>query len=163
VLELLPRHLAPQQRFVVRRQHLGARSKLPANERFDGVGKEPRGILLVDDVQVGARTEVGEQQEAVLQILRVDLRGVHPGVAQQACDVEERTAVLLVRRCIHGDVGPSIVQRCTEITAEACVGGCALEPECGAAQDLAQPRVERGKTVVHGVNSAILAPAPQLP
>ena len=47
--------------------------------------------------------EVGQQQEAALEVLREHLRRVHARVAQQRGDVHERPAVLLRRRRVHRD------------------------------------------------------------
>jgi hypothetical protein len=93
--------------------------------------------------------EVGEQQVAAREVLREHLGCVQPRFPQQAGNVHERSRVLAVGRRVHGDEGRAVVAEDTEIAAEARVGGGALEPERGAAQHLAQPRVERGKAVVH--------------
>ena len=47
--------------------------------------------------------EVGQQQEAAIEVGREYLRRVHARVDQQPGNVDERPAVLLARRGVHGD------------------------------------------------------------
>ena len=55
-------------------------------------------------VEIGARAEVGEEQEAALEIVPRALRGAWtPARAQQRRDVHERPAVLHRRRRVHRD------------------------------------------------------------
>jgi len=60
-------------------------------------------VALVERGEVSRRAEVGEQQEAVLQVLRQHARCVQACLVQQGSDTHERPRVLLRRRGVHGD------------------------------------------------------------
>ena len=75
------------------------------------------------------RAEVGEQQEAAVEVLREDRGRVHAGVGQQRGNVHERAAILLRRRRVHRDQrraparARGVGERDAEIAAKARVGG----------------------------------------
>ncbi len=140
-------HLAPQQRFVVGRQLARLRGELPADQGLGGVAEKPRRVLRVELVQVGARAEVGEEEEALRQILREDLGGVHAGLAQQACHVHEGPAILLVRRRGHRDDRAALGIAHAEVAAEARVLGSGGQAEAIVAGF--QPQV-RGQPALEG-------------
>ena len=74
--------------------------------------------------EVGGGAEVGEQQKALLQILRQYRRRIEAGLAQQVRDLDERPAVLLLRRRIHDDAALAAVGKTdAEIAAKTGVGG----------------------------------------
>ena len=64
----------------------------------------------------------------------VDLGRVQPRVAQQARDVDERSAVLPVRRRVHGDETAAVRQANAEIAPETRVLGRRGKAERGVVQ-----------------------------
>ena len=120
-------HLAPQKRFVVRRQLARPRGALPANQRLDGIAEERVGILVVDNMQIGPRAQIGEKQETGLEVLGKDARCVHAGAFEQPGDVHEGPAVFLFRRRVHRHVARAVLERGAEVAPEACVLGSGSE------------------------------------
>ena len=141
---------APQQRLVIGRQHARARCELPPQQRVDRVAKQVIRVVGVERAQVGGRPEVGQQQEAALDVLRQDLRRVHSRFVHQRCDVHERPAVLARRRRVHRDQclrsGRQRMRRpqChAEVAAKACILGRGRQRERLRLQHLA-PATRRG-------------------
>ncbi len=143
--------LAPQQRLVVQRQHCRTAGPLPDDERVDGITEQRVGIVRRDRLQHGLHTEVGQQQVAGFEVLAEHLGHMHPGLAQQSGDVQERAAVLLRRRGIHHDPAARAVTD-AEVAAEAGVGGSRGEAGLRQGQDAAGPAVGLGGADVGGVD-----------
>jgi hypothetical protein len=95
-------------------------------------------LASVQLVEIGARAEIGEQQEALSQVLRQHLGRVHAGFMQHARDVHERPAVFPLGRRVHHDVAAAVGEGGAPVAAEAGVGGSRGEGEGRAAQFLAQ-------------------------
>ena len=142
--------LAREQRLVVGRQHLGARGVLPADQRIGRVGIERRRRRGIECFEVGARAEIGEEQEALVLIAGEHLRRMEPGAAQQCGDADERTAVLAGGRRVHRDQrgvsAPRGVRRDAEIAAEARVRGRRRKRELAGAKRLLRPLGELEET-----------------
>ena len=143
------RHLAPQQRLVVGRQLAGAGGELPAHQRVDRVAEQRVGVVLVERRKVGRLAQVGKQQEALCQVLRVDFGCVQLRLAQQARDVDERPAVFLVGRCVHGDEAAAVGERGAEVAPETRVLGGGSEGERAARELRREPALERVEAYVH--------------
>ena len=77
--------LAAQQRLVVRRQRAGARRALPLHERVDRVVEERVRRAVVERREVRRRAEVGEQQEAALEVLREHARRIERPRRASSC------------------------------------------------------------------------------
>jgi hypothetical protein len=56
-------------------------------------------------LQVGRGAEVGQQQEAVVDLARDDGGNGHAGILQQAVDVDKSRHVFAFRRSVQGDQG----------------------------------------------------------
>ena len=141
-------HLAPEERLVVRRQLCSPGSELPADQRVGGIREERSGIAGIELLQVRARAQIGEQEKTLAQVLRMHLRRVHAGVAQQRRDVHERSAILLFRRRVHRDVARAVVERGAEVAAKACVFGRRRQREARAAELRRKPALQRIATKV---------------
>ena len=137
---------APQQGIVVGRQYIRPRGELPFDQRIDGVAKEVVRIVGIECAQIGGRTQVGQQQEAALDILCENTGGIDARFQHQRGDMHERAAILLWRRRIHQDQRCSprgkhmrCAKRDAEITAKACVRRRGRQRECLRMQGLRQP------------------------
>ena len=116
--------LAAQQSVVVGRQHAGARSQLPLQQRVGGLAVPGCGALRIGGVKPfddGVLAEVREQQEAVRAVPVEHLRDVQAGLLHQALHLHERGAVFLVGRRVHHDVaGLEAID--AQVAAKAGVG-----------------------------------------
>ena len=126
---------------VVFGQDAGAAGELDADEGVVGIAVQPVGAALVERFQVSGATQIGEQQEALLQVLRQHGGHVHAGIAEQAGHGDERLAVLVRWRGIHGDER-ALARRDAEIAAEAGVGGGRCDAGRGFGELRPQPVVK---------------------
>jgi hypothetical protein len=99
-------------------------------------------VASFDLLQVGARAEVGEEEEALREVLREHLRRVHAGFGQHARDAHEGPRILPVGRRIHGDVALAVAERGAKVAAEAGVFGSRGQREGGAAEVRCEPALE---------------------
>ena len=95
--------LTPQQGLVIGRHRLRDRLQLELEQRLDGIVEQLIGVTRVDHVQIGLASEVGQQQEAAIQIGRQHLRYMHTGFVQHLRHLDEGTAVFLGWRRVHHD------------------------------------------------------------
>ena len=146
--------LAPQQRRIVRRQLVGSAGELPFHDRVGRVGKEAicdGPVRGAQRFEVRGGPEIGEQQETPREVLLEHARCIETRVGEQTCDVNERPAVLFLRRSVHGDERGHAVarERHAEIAAEARIGGRGREREVPVGKALGEPALELGESV-HG-------------
>jgi hypothetical protein len=113
---------ALQQRAVVFGQHVGLALRLEQHQRIDGVHVELMCRIMRELVQVGGRSEVGQQQEAALDILFQDRGNRYAGLAEYLGHMNKRTHIFLGRRCIHDDKGRSLRAIDPEVATETGVG-----------------------------------------
>ena len=104
------RQLAPEQRVVVGGQAGSINPLLPADEGGKGIAHQGIGCgvfvpseRVLQRGEIGPRTKVGQEQEAVKNVLRQHTRRVEPGPLDQASHVHEGSNVFLWRRGIHHD------------------------------------------------------------
>ena len=95
--------LAGEQIFVVGREVGGRRDRLQLQQLGDGIVEQGVGVVAVDDVQVGVRAEVFQQQETGIDVLRQHPRHAYAAGFEQAAHLQPRPHVFLVRRRIHHD------------------------------------------------------------
>ncbi len=99
-------------------------------------------LACVETREISGGAEVLEQQEAAVEILRVDFRRVHARVAQQLRHVNERPAILHRRRRVHRNASAA-VELDAEIAAKARVLGSPRKRKCVGIECAAQPVCER--------------------
>ena len=95
--------LALQQRGIIRRQHARFAGQLPGDQGIDRVAEQRVGIVFSKPVQISGGAQVAQQQKPALDVLRQHVRHVQARVAHQGRHVDERAAVFLRRRRVHGD------------------------------------------------------------
>jgi len=98
--------LAPQQGFVIGRQHAGARGLLPVDQQVGGLLVPAKSVLRrlgVQGLHEGVWPQVGQQHEAVRGVEGQDARHVQAGLLHQGLHLHEGGAVLLVGRRVHHD------------------------------------------------------------
>jgi hypothetical protein len=96
--------LAPQHRVVVRRQRVARHLGLPLHERGNGVAHQRVGLLRAGvgkRIEIERAAEVGEQQEAALDVGSQHLRPVQAGLLNELRDLDEGPHVFLRRRRVH--------------------------------------------------------------
>ena len=99
-------HLAHQQGFAVGRQFVVARGELDIDQRIGGIavqGPRHAGLSTSQCLKIGGVAEVGQQQETLLQVLRIQVRDMRSGSFKKSGDMQERAAVFALRRGIHCD------------------------------------------------------------
>ncbi|MCY1423169.1 hypothetical protein D9M71_388760 [compost metagenome] len=119
---------AAQQGLVVGRQAVGHRHLLEGHQGVQRRLEEFLGIGAGEHVQVGLAAKIGQQQEALLDVLGENPRHMHPGLGQQSGDLDEGPAVFLRRRRVHDDQR-ALARLPAEITAET--GVAAGGGQCG--------------------------------
>jgi hypothetical protein len=139
---------AAQERFVVRREHAFAARELPLDQRADGVVEQGRGagVVALQFGEISRAAEVGEQQEAAIDVLGEHARCIHAGVEHEARDAHEGTDVLVLGWRVHDDPGVGTVRR-AEVATETGVGGGGFERGCAVGQRGAEPAAQFGKTI----------------
>ena len=113
------RQFAPQQGIVVGRQAGRIDPLLPLQQRAEGVAHQGVGaprLALAERVakrgEVRPRAEVGQEQEAMLDVLRQHAWCIEPGLLDQLRHVHEGPHVLLRRRRVHHDEASIGARRC---------------------------------------------------
>ena len=148
--------LAPQQRVVVGRQLARVAARLPLDQRGDRVAHQRIGFAcrrLAQRVEVEPAAEVGEQQEAALDVGLEHARRVQRSAFEQRGDVDERAHVFLRRRGVHDDER-RVVRVDPEVTPKAGVAGGRAQgrrPQSVTCRDAVEPLFERlGASRGHG-------------
>ena len=149
-------HLAPQERFVVRRQLVRPRGELPANERSCRVAHQRVGIFRPQLGEVSARAEIRKQQEAGAEIGDVHLWCMHARLREQLGDMHERPAVLLFGRRVHDHEAAAIGERGAEVAAETRILRSGREAEALAAERVVEPLLQPSATIVDVYHAKIL-------
>ena len=94
-------------------------------------------------LQVGRRAEVGEQQEALVEVLREHLGHMGAGSAEEFGDMQPGAHVLLLGRGVHDHArGAAVGEGGAEVAAEAGVGRGRGELEGLAGQGGGEPGPE---------------------
>ena len=108
----------------------------------------------VERVEIGGGAEIGEQQEAVLEIVREHPRCVHAGGSEQRRDGDVRPAILVRRRRVHRDERGLAERRRlgddAEIAAKARVRRCRRDRESAMPERAGDEVLERGEAVIGG-------------
>ena len=122
-------HFAQDEGAVEFGQHVGGAGQLDFHQGFQRFGVQHAGVVVVQGVQIRGRAQVGQQQEALLQVLRDDVGHGHAGAFQQAGHLDKGGYVFALGRRIHGDQCTSW-QVCTAwqyieavVAAEARIAG----------------------------------------
>ncbi|EXI76763.1 MAG: hypothetical protein AW07_00162 [Candidatus Accumulibacter sp. SK-11] len=114
---------ASKQDMVVLGQLPGLAGELDADQRTVGIAVESWGCLAVrQSLQVGGAAEIGEEQEALVEVLRQHLGDVCSGAPEERRNLQERAAVFLFGRRVHDDPGARVRQGEPEIAPEAGIG-----------------------------------------
>src|SRR5450759_2174470 len=124
-------HLAQQQGFVIGRQFVFARGELDFDQRVRGrTVKFFRSISVTSaqSLQISGVAEVGQQQKALFEVMRINMRHMRSGLLEQFGYVQERAAILVLRRGIHHDQRALRVGD-AEVAAEAGIGRCRGDSE----------------------------------
>ena len=103
---------------VVGRQLVMRRMRLHPHQRCPRVAIQRRRGSGIEGRQVGARPQIGQQQEAALKIFGKYFRRIDAGAAEPPRNIDERTTVLVRRRRIHRD-RRALGEADPEIAAEA--------------------------------------------
>ena len=158
-------HLAAQEGFVERRQHVFARGELPADQSVERVAHQrARTARVVRLLRVGQRAEVrigaqiGDEHEAGVEVDFQHARHVHVGGLEQLGDLHKFAALFRGRR-VDGDqrAGAVVFRRLTgepEIAAKTGVGRSRrerVELERIARRMAVQPGFEQVETGILGV------------
>ena len=115
---------AAQQRFVVERKFILFRGELYFDECISSGAVESGGVFCSQRLQIGDIAQVGQQQEALRQILRVDMWHVGSCVFKQLAHMDKGFAVFVLRRGIHYDLGRPVGEGGAEVSTEAGIGRC---------------------------------------
>src|SRR6266850_353693 len=155
---------------VVGQQPRTARA-LNLEQRVERVFVELCGVALVERIQVGRVAQIRKQKKTLFKILRVDRRHVHARGGEQARNMNERSAVLLVGRRVHRDERRLCLAAANPVIApEARVVGGGRDAEIAASEGHRQPspqllcavqKSSGNKELPSSLICAILAPAPK--
>jgi hypothetical protein len=100
-------------------------------------------VLRLQGLQVGRRAEIGEQQEALLEVLREHVRHMRAGGSEELGHLQPGAHVLLFGWGVHDDArGAAVGEGGSEVAAEAGVGRGRGEFEGLAGQDAGEPGPE---------------------
>ena len=99
-------------------------------------------------VEISHAAQIFQQQESFARVFRMHLRHMCAGRREQASDVQERAAVLPVRRCVHRDQRRSVCKRNAEIAAKARILRCGSQRARSSGKLPVEPALQLGQARV---------------
>ena len=147
-------HFPVQQRRIVGRQQrrAGIAADLQARQRLQSVAVQAGDAAFIEFGQILPGTEIGQQQQTLIQIASQHFGRIQPQPAQRLGDSDKRPAIFLVRRGIHDDASLAI-EPDPEIAAETGVAGSRGDPVQRRGHHVIQPVPQQLLAFTHEIHS----------